>query len=199
VLFSVLSQATRYSDIPGAMHYGDQFADAALSLLSEVLRKGSSIPSIQGLLILSARECACGRTSQGWIYSGIAFRMMRDLGLHIPVQKLSHLQTHFSKEDLALRQQIFWSCYTWDKTISLCLGRPPTIQTHMPVIRPHEFLDGDTAETEPWTPKFGGMGFVLECETGDQAKSNTRFSAYCELCIVGTTVPESETMSLTVI
>lgn len=183
VLYSVLSQATRYSNMSGAMHYGDQFANRALSLLPHEIRKGSSIPAIQGLLILSSRECACGRTSEGWIHSGIAFRMMWDLGIHIPVKKLSHLQSHFSKGELALRQQIFWSCYTWDKTMSLCLGRSPTIRTQMPAICPQDILDGEKAETEIWTPKFG-ISSAFKSGIWDQAKSNTRFSAHCELCIV---------------
>jgi hypothetical protein len=31
----------------------------------------SSIPTIQGLLLLGSRECACGNLSQGWMYTGM--------------------------------------------------------------------------------------------------------------------------------
>ncbi|OJJ87456.1 uncharacterized protein ASPGLDRAFT_55879 [Aspergillus glaucus CBS 516.65] len=181
LLCSVLSQAARYSEMPGAMAYGDQFAAKALSLLSQEIEKGSSIPTIQGLLILSARECACGRISQGWVYSGIGFRMMKDMGIHIPTKNLSQLPYQFSDEELRLRQQIFWSCYTWDKTMSLCLGRAPTVQTQMPIIQPNDILDGEEAECEPWRANFG-MSLVLEQDLNNLSRTNTRFSAYCELC-----------------
>ncbi|EXJ83061.1 hypothetical protein A1O1_06679 [Capronia coronata CBS 617.96] len=183
LLSAVLAQAARYSTRADVTEVGDRFAKKALQLLVTEIDRGSSIPTIQGLLIYSARECACGRTSQGWLYSGMAFRMMRDLGLHIPPQRLGSLARHFTEEDLALRQQVFWSCYTWDKTMSLCLGRAPIIHDIMKLPTPDTLLDGNDADEEIWRPVIR-----QECPSDSlfrqKALSCTRFSAYCELCMI---------------
>lgn len=183
LLNSVLSQAARFSDRPDAPKISDYFAKRALTSLGDAIGKGSSIPTLQGLLIFSARECASGRTSQGWLYSGMAFRMMHDLGIHIYPKSLSHLVGRFSPEELAVRQQIFWSCYTWDKTMSLCLGRAPIIHDIQPVPDADTWPDGDKSENELWRPRFSNSAKpdVAICQ---KSRTNSRFSAYCKLCII---------------
>lgn len=183
LLNAVLAQAARYSDRPEASKLGQTFAQRTLDTLAAEVDKGSSVPTIQGLLIFSARECACGRTSQGWLYSVMAFRMMRDMGIHIPPRKLSHLGGHFSAAELALRQQVFWSCYTWDKTMSLCLGRAPAMHDIMPPPTKDILLDGEEAENEAWRPRFATVS-ALEVGVTQKARSNSRFVAYCQLCVI---------------
>jgi hypothetical protein len=61
----------------------------------------------------------------GWLYSGMAFRMAFDLGIHLPSDKLQAFVKSLSTEDIEIRKRLFWSCYTWDKTISIYLGRMP--------------------------------------------------------------------------
>ncbi|KAI0975088.1 fungal-specific transcription factor domain-containing protein [Xylaria arbuscula] len=183
LLATVLAQAARYSARSDAAEVGRHFAKQARKLLDLDIDRGSSIATIQGLLIFSARECACGRTSQGWLYSGMAFRMARDLGLHLAPKKLSPLFPHFSDEDLAIRNQIFWSCYTWDKTISLCLGRNPAITNVIELPRPDALLDGLDADEEIWEPK-AVQGSLFEGLMQHRAFSSTRFVAYCELCVI---------------
>lgn len=184
LLNAVLAQAARYSDRPEALDLGQNFAQRTLDTLAAEVDKGSSIPTIQGLLIFSARECACGRTSQGWLYSGMAFRMMRDMGIHVPPRKLSHLGGHFSPAELALRQQVFWSCYTWDKTMSLCLGRAPAMHDIIPPPTVDILLDGEEAENEAWQPKFAAVSALLEVGITQKARTNSRFVAYCQLCVI---------------
>lgn len=183
LLNAVLAQAARYSDRPEASKLGQAFSQRTLDTLAAEVDKGSSIPTIQGLLIFSAPECACGRTSQGWLYSGMAFRMMRDMGIHVPPKKLSHLGGHFSPAELALRQQVFWSCYTWDKTMSLCLGRAPAMHDIIPPPTADILLDGEEAENEAWRPIFATLS-ALEVGVTQKAKSNSRFVAYCQLCVI---------------
>jgi len=184
---AVLAQGTRYSDRPEAPKLCQYFAQRALDSLAIEINKGSSIPLIQGLLILSARECACGRSAQGWLYSGMAFRMMQDMGIHIHPRKLSHLAGQFSEEELALRQQVFWSCYTWDKMMSLSLGRTPTIPNTMPVLTADMILVGEEAENETWMPKFSAAS-ALESSSVQKSSSNSRFIAYCQLCGVSLSI-----------
>jgi hypothetical protein len=61
----------------------------------------------------------------GWLYSGMAFRMAFDMGIHLPSDKLQAFVKSLSTEDIEIRKRLFWSCYTWDKTISIYLGRMP--------------------------------------------------------------------------
>ncbi|UKZ61382.1 uncharacterized protein TrAtP1_002647 [Trichoderma atroviride] len=183
LLSAVLSQAARYSPRPDAKDVGERFAKRALGLLVKDIDRGSSIATLQGLLIFSSRECACGRTSQGWLYSGMAFRMARDLGLHVDPKKLGPLSSQFSGEDLALRQQMFWSCYSWDKTMSLCLGRAPTMLEVIELPTADTLLDGRDADDEIWQPVLV-QGSLSESLIRHRALSSTRFAAYCELCTI---------------
>ncbi|KAI1126604.1 fungal-specific transcription factor domain-containing protein [Nemania abortiva] len=183
LLSAVLSQAARYSLRPDATELGHHFANRARKLLDRDIDRGSSIATIQGLLIFSARECACGRTSQGWLYSGMAFRMAGDIGLHLAPKKLGPLFPHFSDEDLAIRNQMFWSCYTWDKTISLCLGRTPVITNVIELPTVDTLLDGHDADEDIWEPT-AIPGSLLEGLLRHRALSSTRFAAYCELCTI---------------
>jgi hypothetical protein len=85
-------------------------------LLGSEIQKPSSIPTVQALLQLSARELAYGSISQAWLYSGMAFRMVSDLGLHHSGGKILDLG-HLTAEDLEIRRRLFWSCYFWDKYV----------------------------------------------------------------------------------
>ena len=105
---------------------GDILIARARLLLSAEIHRPSAITTVQALLQLSARDLAYGQISQAWLYSGMAFRMVTDLGLHHSsgnIQSLGHLNA----EDLEIRRRLFWSCYFWDKCISLYLGRIPAL------------------------------------------------------------------------
>ena len=126
--------------------------DARLSLASETLNS-SSVPTIQALLQQSAREVVFGRSSQGWLYGGMAFRMAFDMGIHLPSDKLQTFVKSLTDEDIEIRKRLFWSCYTWDKMLSLYLGRMPAF-TPLTDEVPLSFLD-DFTDTDPWIPYYG--------------------------------------------
>ena len=113
----------------------------------------------------------------------MAFSMMRDMGIHIHPKKLLHLGGRYSAAELALRQQIFWSCYTWDKTMSLCLGRAPAMHDFIAHPSTDFLLDGDEAETDVWKPKFATTS-ALELGVAQKAHTNSRFIAYCHLSMI---------------
>lgn len=129
---------------------GQQFFQRALQGLYDSLKMGYvNIPTIQALLLLSAQECGRGNRSQAWLYSGMAFRLLDDLGITIDSSKYSG-SVQFSDEDIEIRNRLFWSCYFWDKLVSLYFGRSPAMQNSR-VSPPRMILD-DTSEVEPWTP-----------------------------------------------
>lgn len=107
---------------------GQVFNNNAKSLLHEALQNGRcDIPTIQALLLISAQECGHGNWTLAWMYSGIAFRLLEDLGITIDGRKYAG-SVKFSQEDIEIRNRLFWSCYIWDKMISLYMGRLPMIQ-----------------------------------------------------------------------
>ncbi|CAK7216506.1 hypothetical protein SCUCBS95973_002821 [Sporothrix curviconia] len=129
---------------------GDALISRARLLLGAEIHKPSTIPTVQALLQLSARDLAYGQISQAWLYSGMAFRMVSDLGLqHSSSGQLLSLG-HLNAEDLEIRRRLYWSCYFWDKAMSLYLGRMPTL-VDLPWDSSPELLD-DFAEHELWTP-----------------------------------------------
>ncbi|KAL2863972.1 Zn(II)2Cys6 transcription factor [Aspergillus lucknowensis] len=158
-------------------------SEAKISLAMETLQ-APSIPTIQALLQQSARDVACGRSSQAWLFSGMAFRMAIDLGLHVSTDKLLHYAKSLSAEDIEIRKRLFWSLYSWDKHISLYLGRMPNFvlgAENVPLV----FLD-DFSEDDPWEPFYGPdpkaeqlpaypatPGHVISC-----------FTALCKLCTI---------------
>lgn len=105
---------------------GEILISRARLLLGNEIHRPSCIPTVQALLQLSARDLAYGSISQAWLYSGMAFRMVSDLGLHHSTAKMNMLG-HLSAEDLEIHRRLFWSCYFWDKAISVYLGRMPVL------------------------------------------------------------------------
>ena len=120
----------------------DILVSRARLLLGSEIHRPSSIPTVQALLQLSARDLAYGIISQAWLYSGMAFRMVSDLGLHHSTAKIAALG-NLGAEDLEIRRRLFWSCYFWDKAISLYLGRMPVLRElpseRFPLLRKSSF------------------------------------------------------------
>ncbi|KAJ5698349.1 hypothetical protein N7462_000354 [Penicillium macrosclerotiorum] len=144
--------------------------------------------TIQALLQQSARDIACGRSSSAWLYSGMAFRMAIDIGLHVSPDKLRQYSTSLSTEDIEIRKRLFWSLFAWDKHISLYLGRMPNFVTGIDHVS-LEFLD-DFTDRDLWAPFYGPdpvaaelpvypptPGYVISC-----------FTELCKLCKILTQV-----------
>lgn len=132
---ALLSHSIRWGRADPATHEllkaydnGQLFARHSRDMVLDEVRRGAcTIPTIQTLLLLSAQECSLGNSTQAWVYSGMAFRLVDHLGVSFDVQRYGGSVT-LSDEDLEIRRRLFWSCYFWDKVISLYLGRPPSLQ-----------------------------------------------------------------------
>lgn len=125
---------------------GGRFFRRCTALLMETPPfEQSSLPTVAGLLLLGSTFVATGDVSKGWLYSGFAFRMVFDLGLHI-----DYIQPGQNEEDLELRRRLFWGAYVCDKLQSLYTGRPASIDLrHCSVSL--DLLD-IFEENELWTP-----------------------------------------------
>ncbi|KAJ5819256.1 hypothetical protein N7474_004847 [Penicillium riverlandense] len=160
---------------------GAKFSDQAVTGLFDSLKVGyAGIPTIQTLLLLSAQECGRGNRTQAWLYSGMAFRLLDDLGISIDSRKY-HGAAQLNDEDIEIRNRLFWSCYFWDKVVSLYFGRSPTMQ-HSRVSPPRMIMD-DTSEVEIWTPH--GVDFPDGAQyPPTQAHSTSCFMKMCGLAEV---------------
>ncbi|KAJ5239420.1 hypothetical protein N7468_004039 [Penicillium chermesinum] len=128
VIFAHACRHTKDDDPKFAgLERGKHFMNEAKQLLLlEMEEEKPRIPTIQGLLILGGRQCAIGKNSEGWLYTGMAIRMVTDLGLHLYKGNLEGLEG-LDPDDLEVRKRLYLSAYIWDKSISLCLGRPPSL------------------------------------------------------------------------
>ncbi|KIA75370.1 hypothetical protein HK57_00153 [Aspergillus ustus] len=96
---------------------GALFSRQARSMIfSEVSTGHPNVPTVQTLLLLSAQECSAGNRTQAWLYSGMAFRLIEDMGITYTADG-STPGLHLEDEDVEIRQRLFWSCYFWDKMI----------------------------------------------------------------------------------
>lgn len=160
---------------------GQLFARHSRDMVFDEVRRGAcTITTIQTLLLLSAQECSLGNSTQAWIYSGMAFRLVDHLGVSFDVQRHGGSVT-LSDEDLEIRRRLFWSCYFWDKVISLYLGRLPSLQ-QTPLSPPQWILD-DSAEDELWRPHGlsypSGAGY-----TPRPSHSTSCFMQMCRLSVI---------------
>lgn len=130
---------------------GAYFGRQARASLMDALQTGApSIPTVQALLLLSAQECGQGNLTQAWLYSGMAFRLLVDLGIVFDGRRYAKT-VQLSVEDIEIRSRLFWSCYFWDKLISLYLGRLPVLQETS--VSPSLQVLDDTGEIDTWIPQ----------------------------------------------
>lgn len=105
----------------------------------------SSISTLVGLLLLGSTFVARGEITKGWSYTGLAVRMVFDLGLHLDLKKPG-----CTAEDIEIRRRVFWGAFLCDKMQSLYLGRPIAMQlkdSHVP----YQLMD-TMEELDIWVP-----------------------------------------------
>ncbi|KAK1857169.1 nitrogen assimilation transcription factor nira [Colletotrichum chrysophilum] len=120
-------------------------------LLADYVDK-PTIPTVVALLTCGTCLVPRGMQSAGWIFCGIGYRMLTDIGCHLDVQTVTIDNSNYrsSAIDLELRKRVYWGAYVGDMLQSLFLGRSPTMpEVHGTVSR--EYLDS-YEELEEWKP-----------------------------------------------
>lgn len=150
LLHAILTHAHHFSDqYNESRDLEDPFYKKAIQMLPKEF-DNASISTIQGLLLLASKESGIGKTSLGWIHSGIAFRLAIDLGLHLDGTRLRNEGTILEEEDI-VRQATFWGCYIFDLGWSFYLGRPTAMQKVDIMLRFPDYIDEPSI---PWTPFY---------------------------------------------
>ncbi|ESK90366.1 c6 transcription factor [Moniliophthora roreri MCA 2997] len=142
LLWSVYSHTARH--VPQLAPRVYEYAAKAHILLAAELSRPSSIPTVQGLILLSANNAARGMYAQAWHMTASAVSMIIDLGIHmdkeVPDERASASPASGSGSDRArggkrsknytarqMRLRAFWAAFVWDKLISLALNRTPLL------------------------------------------------------------------------
>ncbi|KAI7851584.1 fungal-specific transcription factor domain-containing protein, partial [Circinella umbellata] len=112
---------SKYPDLPKP----EVFFHRAKRLLDDFL-DGPRISTVVALCYMSLYEPSPSTHRSGspfcrsWIYSGMAYRMCLELGLH----NQTNISKDLTREEIELRKRVFWSCYCLDKVQSGGWERP---------------------------------------------------------------------------
>ena len=128
---TMLSLGCHFTSNPGAREdpsdaatAGEHFFKEAKRLLyeGEELSK-PNLATVQALALMSVREAGCAREANGWVYSGMAFRMSCDLGLSFqtPGGLALNRTESFDDEEEDARRVTFWGCFQIDKYVTMCV------------------------------------------------------------------------------
>ncbi|PVI06865.1 hypothetical protein DM02DRAFT_649211 [Periconia macrospinosa] len=159
---------------------GWQFRQRVRDLLGEALDR-SEVTTIQALLVMTNSLFALGdERSAAWLYAGLAFRMIVDLGMHVDTVDLIHTRK-FTDEDYEIRRRVFWAAFVVDKVQSLYQGRPVSIKESDTFV-PIKFLD-TYEELEHWAP-FAYSSQSSAAYVGFPAYSISTFRCLCKLSVI---------------
>ncbi|KAH7478019.1 hypothetical protein FOMA001_g10440 [Fusarium oxysporum f. sp. matthiolae] len=156
------------------------FTRAKMLLMDELDNPKPRIPTIQGLLILGGRQCAIGKSSQGWLFTGMAIRMMVDIGIHLNANRIAELE-RLTPSEIETRKRLYNSAFIWDKTLSLALGRPPSL-TGSPY-GPDEIFDHYDDDRD-WRPS--DIDITNSAYNPTPMYNTATFCAFCQLHVITT-------------
>lgn len=129
MLYLVLSIALAYTSRtnPETMRQAEAYGASAMAQLGTILRPKNH-RSLQCLLLLLLSATLNLTSAPIWHISGLCFRMVIDLGYH------SERTIRFQGTGLAteiecdVKRRLFWTTYTFDRTLAIILGRPPNLE-----------------------------------------------------------------------
>ncbi|KAF7729133.1 hypothetical protein EC973_004901 [Apophysomyces ossiformis] len=138
------------SDPTSADTAGDIFFERAKSLLDDYCDL-PRISTVQALLLLATHQHGAMKSARAWLYSGMAFRMAQDLGLHRNCD-----QWNIPPDERERRKRVFWCCFIVDRLTSAAYGRSSTFEERdcdvpFPTVDDDEEikLDNSTDSTRP--------------------------------------------------
>ncbi|KID91377.1 Transcription factor, fungi [Metarhizium guizhouense ARSEF 977] len=100
---------------------GRIFLETAEVLLHFDLKR-PTITTIQSLAVLGTVYHAFGQDAAGWLHSGMANRLVLDMGLNLDPGSLV-ASGRMTAEEAQLRRQVYWSLYCGDKLAAAYTGR----------------------------------------------------------------------------
>ncbi|KAF2107078.1 fungal-specific transcription factor domain-containing protein [Lophiotrema nucula] len=87
------------------------------------LVKPGGVTSIQAFFLLGDLEVGIGRDDTGWMFAGMSFRLLFDVGLHVDPCEL-----RLTEREVQIRHMVLWACIMNDVYWALYLGRPTMLK-----------------------------------------------------------------------
>ena len=103
----------------------DIFFNRAQELLYGFSLDSPNITTLQALLLMGHREIGRGRPSKGWLFSGMAFRLAHEMGLHLDPNNWNDSED--SRVEREILRRTYWAAFVADQHLSLYFGRPPAL------------------------------------------------------------------------
>ncbi|KAL3426637.1 transcription factor [Phlyctema vagabunda] len=125
LFWAICSLGSLASDDAGIRGLSDLFAGRAQDLLYGTALEVPNLTTLQALLLLGHRAIGRGNASKGWLYSGMAFRLAHEMGLHLDPSNWKGSQD--SRVEREILRRVYWAVFIADKQLSLYFGRPPAL------------------------------------------------------------------------
>lgn len=77
------------------------------------LVKPGGVPSLQAFFLLGDLEVGIGRDDTGWMFAGMAYRLLFDIGLHVDPCEL-----RLTDREVQIRHMVLWACIMNDVYVS---------------------------------------------------------------------------------
>ncbi|KAJ4181917.1 hypothetical protein NW767_014004 [Fusarium falciforme] len=120
----MLACATRLSTSKSVRTMGPKYYELAKAETAKAMSDPTPA-NMQGFLLLSEYEVTKGNDRPGWMFCGVACRMLSDLGLH---ELASTVDTaRVSKQESDLAYALLAACIIYEGVWTLYLGRPSSI------------------------------------------------------------------------
>lgn len=126
LLYSLLLRSLRLSKGSGVQDLGTIFLQRAKAELMAEL-DNPTISTIQALCIFGHYLGSLGNDRSCWLFPGMAFRLLFDLGLHQDCTELMSAGC-INDNDRKVRLVTLWGCYIIDKLYSCFQGRPTAVK-----------------------------------------------------------------------
>jgi hypothetical protein len=123
LLYAICSMGALVSD--DLRELSDIFFSRAQEILYRFALESPNLTTLQALLLMGHREIGWGRTSKGWLLSGMAFRLAHEMGLHLDPNNWN--ESDDSRVAREILRRTYWAAFVADKQLSLYFGRPPAL------------------------------------------------------------------------
>lgn len=125
LMFSICAVGALISTDPELNKLSPLFAQHAGTIVFNSLHL-PDLTTLQSLITLGHLEIGQGRSSKGWLFCGMAFRLTHEMGLHLDPTNWpsNHSESSIDREIL---RRVYWAVFLVDKQLSLYFGRPPAL------------------------------------------------------------------------
>jgi hypothetical protein len=125
LLYAVCALGALASEEVAPRELSDIFFNRAQQLLYGSALESPNLTTLQALILLGHREIGHGKTSKGWLFSGMAFRLAHEMGLHLDPNNWNGSDD--SRVEREILRRTYWAAFVADKQLSLYFGRPPVL------------------------------------------------------------------------